>query len=98
MTRLTQALRAAAAPLLAYYTVTLAVPLANGAARSGRAFVTHAIVVLIVPPIMIGVRWVIGSIWKMITGATIRASWTGSPRDEARGTPSAAVQPRTAID
>ena len=38
-----------ALPLASYYAVTLALPLANGAAESG-AFVEHALVVLIVPP------------------------------------------------
>lgn len=44
------AFRRAALPLASYYAVTLAVPLANGAARSGTTFVEHALVVLIVPP------------------------------------------------
>ena len=43
------AFQRAALPLVAYYAVTLAVPLANGAARSGDPFVEHALVVLIVP-------------------------------------------------
>jgi hypothetical protein len=48
-----RAFRRTALPLAAYYTVTLAVPLANGAARSGAAFVDHALVVLVVPPAII---------------------------------------------
>ena len=40
-------------PLASYYAVTLAVPLANGAARSGAIFLEHALVVLVVPPIAI---------------------------------------------
>ena len=44
--------RRAALPLVSYYAVTLAVPLANGAA-SGAAFVTHAIPVLVVPAVAI---------------------------------------------
>ena len=40
-------------PLAAYYSVTLALPLANGAAAFGAAFVRHALVVLAVPPILI---------------------------------------------
>ena len=35
--------RRAALPLVSYYAVTLAVPVANGAAQSGAAFMTHAI-------------------------------------------------------
>jgi len=39
-------------PLAFYYAVTLALPLANGAA--GSAFLRHALVVLAVPPALIG--------------------------------------------
>jgi hypothetical protein len=44
--------RRTALPLASYYTVTLALPLANGAARSD-AFMEHALVVLVVPPVAI---------------------------------------------
>lgn len=50
--RLTHAFRRMALPLAWYYAVTLALPLANGAAHSG-AFVEHSLVVLIVPPLAI---------------------------------------------
>jgi hypothetical protein len=50
-TTLRQAFRRTALPLVSYYAVTLAVPLANGAAQSRAAFVKHAITVLLVPPI-----------------------------------------------
>ena len=46
------AFRRTALPLASYYAVTLALPLANGAAQSD-AFVEHALVVLIVPPVAI---------------------------------------------
>ena len=42
-----------AMPLAAYYGVTLALPLANGAGRSGTAFVQHAVIVLAVPPLLV---------------------------------------------
>ena len=42
-----------AVPLAAYYVVTLAIPLANGAAQAGGAFAWHAFVVLTVPPVLI---------------------------------------------
>ena len=45
--------RRTALPLAAYYAVTLAVPLANGAARSGGAFIEHALIVLVIPPAII---------------------------------------------
>ena len=45
------AFRRAAPPLVFYYAVTLALPVANGAA--GPAFLEHALVVLAVPPALI---------------------------------------------
>ena len=63
---LAAAFRRTALPLAAYYAVTLAAPLANGAARSD-AFAGHAIVVAIVPPIAI----VIAS----IAHAIVRTAW-----------------------
>jgi hypothetical protein len=47
------AFRRMALPLLSYYALTLAVPLANGAAQSDTAFVRHAVTVLVVPPVAI---------------------------------------------
>jgi hypothetical protein len=47
------AFRRAALPLGAYYVVTLALPIVNGAAQSGIGFVTHAIVVLVLPLLLI---------------------------------------------
>jgi len=52
LTRIARAFRRTALPLAAYYAVTLAVPLANGAAWSG-AFVQHALAVLVVPLVAI---------------------------------------------
>jgi len=51
-TRVAHAFRRTALPLASYYAVTLAVPLANGAAQSG-AFVEHALAVRGVPPVAI---------------------------------------------
>lgn len=51
-TSVARAFRRVALPLASYYAVTLAVPLANGAAASG-AFREHALIVLVVPPIAI---------------------------------------------
>ena len=50
--RLARAFRRVALPLASYYAVTLALPLANGAAPSS-AFMEHALVVLVAPPIAI---------------------------------------------
>ena len=48
-----QAFRRAATPLVWYYAVTLALPLANGAAHAGTPFVEHALVVLVFPPVLV---------------------------------------------
>ena len=53
MTVLVGTARRAALPLAAYYFVTLALPVANGATLSGAAFMEHALVVLVVPPILV---------------------------------------------
>jgi hypothetical protein len=55
------AFRRTALPLVCYYVVTLAVPAANGAAQSG-AFVEHALVVLVVPPVVIVLAFAIHTI------------------------------------
>ena len=52
-TTVARAFRRTAVPLASYYAVTLALPLANGAAQSGAPFVEHALVVFVVPPIVI---------------------------------------------
>jgi len=44
--------RRTALPLVSYYAITLAVPVANGAAQSA-PFVTHVIPVLVVPAVAI---------------------------------------------
>jgi hypothetical protein len=48
-----RAFRRAALPLAWYYAVTLALPLVNGAAEAGGAFLEHAFFVLIVPPTLV---------------------------------------------
>ena len=53
-TRIVRAFGRAAVPLISYYVVTLGLPLANGAAGAGAAFARHALAVLVVPPILIG--------------------------------------------
>ena len=50
---LAHAFRRAALPLACYYGVTLMLPLANGAGRSGFAFIEHAVVVATVPLVLI---------------------------------------------
>jgi len=48
-----RALRRHALPLAWYYAVTLAIPIANGAAEAGMVFVWHALAVLVVPLFLI---------------------------------------------
>ena len=60
-------------PLAAYYAVTLAIPVANGAAAGG-AIARHALFVLAVPPVLI----LLGCVIRRLTSATMSA-WPGSP-------------------
>jgi hypothetical protein len=61
-----QAFRRAAPPLAWYYAVTLALPLANGAAQAGAAFVEHALVVLLLPPVLIVLASVIREMARVV--------------------------------
>jgi hypothetical protein len=47
------AFRRVGLPLVWYYGVTVAIPLANGASPSDAVFVKHALVVLVLPPVLI---------------------------------------------
>jgi hypothetical protein len=47
------AFRRIALPLAVYYSVTVGIPLANGAGQSGAMFMRHTLVVLIVPPLVV---------------------------------------------
>ena len=62
------AFRRTSLPLASYYAVTLALPLANGAAESN-AFAGHALVVLVVPPLAI----LLASAVHAIAHACVRA-------------------------
>ena len=66
------ALRRMAVPLAAYYAITLALPLANGAARSGAAFGNHAMVVLVLPVTLIVLACVVREIARAARGAVQR--------------------------
>ena len=72
-------IRRAALPLAWYYVVTLALPLANGAAESGAAFLHHALAVLVVPPILIVLACAIGNAARQGIGALHRARPSGDP-------------------
>jgi hypothetical protein len=64
----THAFRRTALPLASYYAVTLAVPLANGAAPSG-AFVAHALTVVVVPPVVIILACTVQAIAQALASA-----------------------------
>jgi len=66
--RVAHAFRRAALPLASYYAVTLALPLANGAAQSG-AFFEHALAVAVVPPVAIIVACVVHTIAHTVARA-----------------------------
>jgi hypothetical protein len=59
-----------ALPLGCYYAVTLALPLANGAGQAGEVFVDHAIVVVLVPLLLIGLVgtlcWVVRTLGRAV--------------------------------
>jgi uncharacterized membrane-anchored protein len=67
-TRFAYAFRRTALPLLSYYAVTIALPLANGAAQSGAAFTDHALVVLLVPLVVIVVACAVHTIARGLSG------------------------------
>jgi len=72
------ALRRAAVPLAAYYAVTVALPLANGAAFAGSRFAVHAVMVLVVPPAAI----VLVCGCYAIARACLRAAASAAPAAE----------------
>jgi hypothetical protein len=63
--------RRAALPLGCYYTVTIALPVANGAAEAGSAFLSHALVVLVLPPILIAMASSIHVAGRALLGAVV---------------------------
>ncbi|HZM93527.1 MAG TPA: hypothetical protein VFB92_08905 [Vicinamibacterales bacterium] len=69
-----RAFRRVALPLASYYIVALALPLANGAAGAGAAFVDHALVVLFVPPSLIVVTCTTHGIARAFLGGCSRQS------------------------
>jgi hypothetical protein len=69
------AFRRAAVPLAWYYVVALGLPLANGAAQSQPAFFDHALVVVLVPPILIAL---VAAILSAIARVVIRYQRCGS--------------------
>jgi hypothetical protein len=66
ITRFRRLLRRWALPLWCYYAVTLAVPLLNGAAAQGVAFVSHALIVLAFPLGLVAAASVCGYLGERI--------------------------------
>jgi hypothetical protein len=54
-------------PLAAYYAVTIAIPLANGAAQSPATFWPHMLTVAVVPPVIV----VLVCIARMLAGPRV---------------------------
>jgi hypothetical protein len=75
-TMIARGFRRLALPLAAYYVVTLAVPFANGAARSGMVFVEHALVVIVVPPIVIVLACAVAQLFRSARGFVEILGWS----------------------
>ena len=74
-----QGYRRAALPLGCYYTMTLLVPLANGASASDAGFVNHAVIVATVPLVLIVLAAVLGGCVQLAARA-VPLRWTVSSR------------------
>lgn len=77
---LQRAFRRVALPLGWYYAITLALPIANGAAQSGIVFVEHALIVLVLPPLLIALVWAV----HRAAQASARACRSALPRPQLR--------------
>jgi hypothetical protein len=62
MSSVVRVFRRVATPLAWYYAVTLALPLANGAAQAGGVFAEHALVVLVVPLLLLVIAGLISGV------------------------------------
>ena len=79
MTRIARAFRRAALPLASYYGVTLALPVANGAARAD-GFLEHALVVLVVPPVTVLLACAAGWAKRVVASLVHPDSISDGPR------------------
>ena len=77
MSRVARAFHRALVPLAAYYAVTLAIPLANGAAQSNAVFITHALVVLVIPPAIILLACAAHAAAHVLARAWRKGLWCG---------------------
>jgi hypothetical protein len=86
------AFRRAALPLGWYYAVTLALPLANGATQAGAAFGGHALIVLVVPPILVVLVYAVQNVIGRSFGSPISRRVRTHLRDDGPRSP---AMPRT---
>ena len=80
-----RAFRRATVPLFWYYAITLGLPLANGAAAAGTPFVTHAIVVLLLPPTLITFAVAATDILRLAAAKTQQLFRSGAHGPSSRG-------------
>jgi hypothetical protein len=72
-------------PLACYYAVTLVVPVANGAARQGVVFASHALIVLVFPLLLMVIACALGTFAEMCRrAATSSGRDASAPRSSAR--------------
>lgn len=83
-----RAFRRTALPLASYYAITLAVPLANGAAHAGEPFAAHALIVLVVPPIAIVLAC---ALWLCVRGLAHQDVYNAREKPKARMTPATLI-------
>ena len=82
-----------ALPLGCYYAVTLGVPLVNGA-KVGQAFLAHAAIVLLVPPVLV---LVVCTVWRLLSRYPRRSVSAGSSPHARRAGSHAAAQATTSM-
>jgi hypothetical protein len=87
LARIVSAFRRVLLPLAAYYAVTVAIPLANGAAQAGARFWPHALAVLLVPLLIVGL---VVSTAHIVLAVLARCPGTAAA---GQGTPTGRVDP-----
>jgi hypothetical protein len=69
-----RAFRAARAPLVAYYVVTVVVPLANGSGNTSRAFLEHIAFALLAPPTFVALFALLTQAWRLASRSFKRSN------------------------
>jgi exosortase K len=86
---MTATFRRARVPLVSYYVVTVVLPLANGSGNSGRAFIEHLAFVVLAPPTLIALGFILAHIFR--TAVRQRPAGDPLPPDSAAIAPSAVL-------